>query len=205
MLQKDTFTPDECTLRVNLWHSVMIHDRGTSVLLGRPVAIGEEHFNTSLPVLIPGVVSRHFVDSAPLNSIAADIVHSLYRPHIQSTEEVIKHSKRILIRMSNWRKSLPQEYTPYFHGTVGWPEDEKQMLRNELTTEKGLTFLKYNIQRLLLLRAIFNNDEMRYDVRIKALDDGKRVFQDNVLLLTSNSHQDISQRHYHACFPHSNP
>lgn len=185
MLQKGTFTPEECTLRVNLWHSVMIHDRGTSVLLGRPVAISEEHFNTASPVLVPGVVSRHFVDSAPLNSIAADIIHSLYRPHIQSTDEVIKHSKRILIRMSNWRKTLPHEYTPYFHGTVGWPEDEKQILRNELTTEKGLTFLKYNIQRLLLLRVIFNNDEMRYDVRIKALDDAIKTSHNVIIMHAS--------------------
>jgi len=174
-LQKDTFTPEECTLRINLWHSVMIHDRGTSVLLGRPVAIGEDNFNTPQPDLVPGVVSRHFVDSVPLNSIAADIVNSLYRPDVQSPDNVIREAKRILISMSTWRKKLPQEYAPYFHGTVGWPEDEKQRLRNELTTEKGLTFLKYTIQRLLLLRAIFNNNEIRYDVRIKALDDGKRL------------------------------
>ncbi|KAG8806209.1 hypothetical protein FRC17_005127, partial [Serendipita sp. 399] len=87
MMQKGTFTPEECTLRVNLWHSVMIHDRGTSVLLGRPYGVDEEFFNTSSPVEVPGSVSRHFVDSAPLNSVAADIIRSLYRPQTQSVQE----------------------------------------------------------------------------------------------------------------------
>lgn len=172
MLQTGTFTEEESTLRVNLWHAVMIHDRGTSVLLGRPVAIGEEYFNTSAPIYIQGVVSRHFVDSVPLNSIAADIIHSLYRAEVQPTEDVIVHSKRILVKMTHWRRTLPSDYSPFFDGTVGWPEESKQKMRNELTTEKGLTFLKYTIQRLLLLRAVFNNDEMRYDIRIKALQDG---------------------------------
>lgn len=172
MLQVGTFTEEESTLRVNLWHSVMIHDRGTSVLLGRPVAIGEEYFNTSAPLLKPGIVSRHFVDSVPLNSIAADIVQSLYRAEVLPTEEVVIHAKRILVKMTNWRRTLPADYHPFFEGTAGWPEERKHMLRSELTTEKGLTFLKYTIQRLLLLRAVFTNDEMQYDVRIKALQDG---------------------------------
>jgi hypothetical protein len=153
----------------------MIHDRGTSVLLGRPVSIGEESFNTSTPQLKPGVVSRHFVDSVPLNSIAADIIHSLYRPELQAPEDIIAHSRRILIRMTHWRKTLPSEYVPFFEGTVGWPEEKRLEMRKELTTEKGLTFLKYTIQRLLLLRAVFTNDEMRAPIRIKALQDGTTI------------------------------
>lgn len=182
MMQKDTFTPEECTLRVNLWHSVMIHDRGTSVLLGRPVAIAEEYFNTSHPIEVPGIVSRHFVDSAPLNTVAADIIHSLYRPDIQSTDEVIHHSRRILIKMTMWRKTLPSDYHPLFLGTVRWSEEDKQKFRKEMTTEKGLTFLKYSIQRLLLLRAVFTNDEMKYDFKIKALEDAIRTSH-NVIIM----------------------
>ncbi|CAG8679249.1 3058_t:CDS:2, partial [Acaulospora colombiana] len=146
MMQKDTFTPEE-------------------------LAIGEEYFNTSYPIEVTGMVSRHFVDSAPLNSVAADIIRSLYRPDIQSTEEVIHHSRRILINMTNWRKTLPSDYHPLFLGTVRWNEEDKKKFRKEMTTEKGLTFLKYSIQRLLLLRAVFTNDEMTYDFKIKALED----------------------------------
>lgn len=171
-MQQETFTPEECTLRINLWTSVMIHDRGTSVLLGRPCAIGEDDFNTSWPTLVPGVVSRHFVDSAPLNRIAADIIKSLYRPSVQSTDEIIGEARRILISMADFRTTLPSEYDPYFLGTVGWSESHKESLRKELITEKGLTFLKYTIQRMLLLRAVFTNDGMSIGVRIKALHDG---------------------------------
>lgn len=175
-MQQGTFTPEECTLRINLWCSVMIHDRGTSVLLGRPCAIGEDDFNTSWPTLVPGVVSRHFVDSAPLNRIAADIIKSLYRPSVQSTDIIIREARRILISMADFRATLPSDYDPYFLGTRGWTEGHKESLRKELTTEKGLTFLKYTIQRLLLLRAVFTNDEMLIDVRIKALHDGTFSF-----------------------------
>ncbi|KAG8771417.1 hypothetical protein FRC15_003424 [Serendipita sp. 397] len=181
-VQKGTFTTEECTLRVNLWHSVMIHDRGTSVLLGRPYGVDEEFFNTSSPVEIPGSVSRHFVDSAPLNSVAADIIRSLYRPQTQSVQEVINHAKRILIKMAQFRRTLPKDYWPYFQGTVGWGEEEKKLLRRELTTEKGLTFLKYNIQRLLLLRAMFNNDGMTYDYRIKALEDALKTSHNIIIM-----------------------
>ncbi|CCA71448.1 hypothetical protein PIIN_05387 [Serendipita indica DSM 11827] len=183
--QRGVFTPEECTLRVNLWHSVMIHDRGTSVLLGRPAAISEDEFNTSHPVEVPGVVSRHFVDSAPLNTIAADIISSLYRPDIQSSSEVTDHARRILKSFASFRKTLPKEYWPYFQGTQGWSEAAKKELRDELTTEKGLTFLKYNIQRLLLLRTLFNNNGARYDLRTKALVDAIKTSHNIVIMHAS--------------------
>jgi len=48
-VQKCTFTEEESQLRLLLWGIVMVHDRGTSILLGRPLAIAPFDSNTPHP------------------------------------------------------------------------------------------------------------------------------------------------------------
>ncbi|KAI5987176.1 fungal-specific transcription factor domain-containing protein [Pisolithus marmoratus] len=47
--QGHTFTDEEAQLRIRLWGIVMVHDRGTSILLGRPLAISPSDSNTPHP------------------------------------------------------------------------------------------------------------------------------------------------------------
>ena len=170
--QGSTFSPEESELRINLWWIVMIHDRGTSVLLGRPLAIAQEDFDTPPPTT-SATVSEHFVDSKKLTDVQADIINSLYRPAPQSTEEFTHHARRILLSMTAFSKGLPRGYAPYFEGTHEWSEERKAGLSSELTMDIGLTYLKYGIARLLLLRAMFTNRDIVDWVKFKALDDGE--------------------------------
>ena len=170
--QGSTFSPEECELRINLWWIIMIHDRGTSVLLGRPLAIAQEDFDTPAPTTST-TVSEHFVDSKVLTDVQADIINSLYRPAPQSTEEFMHHARRILLSMTSFAKGLPLGYAPYFDGTQDWSEERKSRLARELTMDIGLSYLKYGIARLLLLRAMFTNKDIVDWVKFKALDDGE--------------------------------
>lgn len=75
--------------------------------------------------------------------------------------------------MTSFAKGLPPGYTPYFDGTQDWAEERKSKLSRELTMDIGLTYLKYGIARLLLLRAMFTNKDIVDWVKFKALDDGE--------------------------------
>ena len=62
-------------LRITLWWIIMTH----SVLLGRPLAIAQDDFDTPPPVAST-TISAHFVDSRVLTDVQADIINSLYQP-----------------------------------------------------------------------------------------------------------------------------
>jgi hypothetical protein len=176
--QANTFTPEECQLRMRLWWIVMIHDRGTSVLLGRPLAIAAAEFNTPAPTKgHPHAFSEHFEFSVPLVRIQGDIIDALYRPGRQSGDQILRHATRIERTFAGFRASLPQAYQHLFAGTESWTMDERsQLVLQEVTADRGLTMLKYGIARILLLRALFNARELDQDTRSKALEDGKNIY-----------------------------
>lgn len=166
------FTPEQCQLRINLWAIVMIHDRGTSILLGRPLGIAPEDFNTPAPRKEHSTqFSEHFEFSTPVAHIQADIINSLYRPKNQSSREIIGHAKRIIKSMVDFRETLPESYRWYFNGAEDWPLDQRCKLVEEITEDQGLTLLKLGISRILLLRALFNCKLLNYNDRHKALVD----------------------------------
>lgn len=87
------FTQKESALRIRLWGIVLIHDRATSSLLGRPLAIAPNDTNSPRPSCNHAAgdsgfggdgfaqFSPHFQHSHDLASIQADIVISLYSPN----------------------------------------------------------------------------------------------------------------------------
>ncbi|KAG6873227.1 hypothetical protein C0995_001245 [Termitomyces sp. Mi166 len=171
------FTHEESQLRIRLWSIVLVHDRGTSILLGRPLAISPNDSNTPHPARPknwrgPCDFSEHFEHSMPLSDIQADIINSLYAPKKKQSADVIMcDATRIVNRMSEFRKGLPEKYSYYFSGTDDWPMDRRSQLVKEITEDEGLTLLKIGIARILLLRALFNSKELTYIQRHKALVD----------------------------------
>ncbi|KAJ4479962.1 hypothetical protein J3R30DRAFT_3669740 [Lentinula aciculospora] len=181
-----TFTPLECTLRIRLWSIVLVHDRGTSILLGRPLAIAPSDSNTPRPLNRSGDtvfagpnvkqpmndhISEHFVLSAPIADIQADIIISLYSPTRQSGETLLRNANRIIKSINLFRRSLPSAYKNYFTGTAAWSISERHSLLAGLDESTGLTLLKLAISRILLLRALFSSKELGYTERKKALVD----------------------------------
>ncbi|KAJ4487417.1 hypothetical protein C8R41DRAFT_920948 [Lentinula lateritia] len=184
-----TFTPQECTLRIWLWSIVLVHDRGTSILLGRPLAIAPSDSNTPRPsnrsgetiytvagsnVKQPTVndhISEHFLLSAPIAEIQADIIISLYSPTRQSSETLLRNASRIIKSIDLFRRSLPPKYMDYFTGTAAWPISKRHFLLDSLDESTGLTLLKLAISRILLLRALFSSKELEYTERKRALVD----------------------------------
>ncbi|KAF5392188.1 hypothetical protein D9757_001375 [Collybiopsis confluens] len=185
-----TFTSLECILRIRLWSIVLVHDRGTSILLGRPLAIAPSDSNTPRPpnprpndpvfsapagstVKPPTMndleVSEHFLLSAPIAEIQADIIISLYSPTRQSGETLVRNASRIIRSINLFRRSLPLSYEPYFTGTANWSISARHNLLANLSESMGLTLLKLAISRILLLRALFNSKELGYTERKKAL------------------------------------
>ncbi|KAF9007651.1 hypothetical protein BDQ17DRAFT_1351073 [Cyathus striatus] len=140
------FTEEECQLRIRLWGIVLIHDRGTSILLGRPLAIAPTHLED---------FSEHFEHSHPIAEIQADIINSLYAPKRQVGDTIMRNATRIIKSMLEFRRGLPERFRYYFGGT----------------NEDGLTLLKLGISRILMLRALFSSKELSYEQRHKALID----------------------------------
>ncbi|KAG1843956.1 fungal-specific transcription factor domain-containing protein [Suillus subalutaceus] len=173
--QPNTFTDEECQLRIRLWGTVMVHDRGTSILLGRPLAIAPYDSNTPRPTHgLKGQnadFSEHFLLSHPIAEIQADIINSLYAPSRQSADTIMRHATRIIKSMLEFRRQLPDSYKWYFGGTEDWPLERRQKLVQGITEDQGLTLLKFGIARILLLRALFSLKELDYNHRSKALVD----------------------------------
>ncbi|KAJ7573922.1 fungal-specific transcription factor domain-containing protein [Mycena floridula] len=168
------FTEDECQLRIRLWGIVLVHDRGTSILLGRPLAISPSDANTprpSRPKSGRSEFSEHFELSHPVAEIQADIINSLYSPSRQSGDTIMRNATRIIKSMLEFRTGLPEKYRDYFGGTDDWTLEQKSKLVQDITEDEGLTLLKIGISRILLLRALFSLKELSYTERRKALVD----------------------------------
>lgn len=162
----------------------MVHDRGTSILLGRPLGISPSDSNTprpsrplkaskSYPSLNEDDFSEHFLLSHPIAEIQADIINSLYTPKRQSGDTIMRNATRIIKSMLEFRKNLPESYKYYFNGTEDWTLERKSTLVQGITADQGLTLLKIGIARILLLRALFSSKELSYAQRLKALVDGQ--------------------------------
>lgn len=175
--QNNIFTEEEAQLRIRLWGIVMVHDRGTSILLGRPLAIAPSDSNTPHPSRPltgqPLDFSEHFLLSHPVAEIQADIINSLYAPSNKSPDAVMRHATRIIKSLTEFRRQLPESYKYYFGGTDDWPIEKRQELVRSITENQGLTLLKIGIARILLLRALFSLKELDYTHRSRALVDGK--------------------------------
>ncbi|EAU85461.2 hypothetical protein CC1G_06362 [Coprinopsis cinerea okayama7 len=173
--EQNVFTEEECQLRIRLWGIVLIHDRGTSILLGRPLAISPSDTNTPRPTRPLKArltdFSEHFDLSHPVAEIQADIINSLYTPNKQAPDTIMRNATRIIKSMSEFRRSLPERYRYYFSGTEEWPVDDRIQLVQKITEDEGLTLLKIGIARILLLRALFSSKELSYVHRRKALVD----------------------------------
>ncbi|KAF8515390.1 fungal-specific transcription factor domain-containing protein [Hysterangium stoloniferum] len=171
-VQRKTFTPEERELRVRLWAIAMVHDRGTSLLLGRPLAIAPAYSNTPHPKQSTSSdFSEHFAYSSPIADIQGDIVVSLYGPNKQTPDAIWKHATRIIKSINDFQLSLPPHYQRYFSGTGHWSDEERRQLVADITESQGLTMLKIGIARILLLRALFSAKELSFERRSKALDD----------------------------------
>lgn len=153
---------------------MLLHDRGTSILLGRPLAIAPSDSNTPQPSRSKSVqASEHFVLSAPVAEIQADIINSLYAPTRQTGDAIIRHATRIKKSMAEFRRQLPDNYRWFFSGTESWDDERRTKLVQDITEDQGLTLLKIGITRILLLRALFSSKELDYRHRFGALNDGE--------------------------------
>lgn len=174
--QSQVFSEAECQLRICLWSIVLLHDRGTSILLGRPLAIAPSDSNTPQPSRSKSVqASEHFVLSAPVAEIQADIINSLYAPTRQTGDAIIRHATRIKKSMAEFRRQLPDNYRWFFSGTESWDDERRTKLVQDITEDQGLTLLKIGITRILLLRALFSSKELDYRHRFGALNDAIRT------------------------------
>ena len=185
------FTEEEAQQRIRLWACVLVHDRGTSILLGRPLAISTSDSNTPHPLrrLNKGMVdfSEHFELSQPVVDIQADIINSLYAPTRQAGDTIMRNATRIIKSMTEFRRSLPSEYHYYFTGTQSWPFEERVKLVEDITEDRGLTLLKIGIARILMLRALFSSKELTYSQKHKALIDGKVLYSSFRIFLNPSS------------------
>ncbi|KAK6984575.1 Zn(2)-C6 fungal-type domain-containing protein [Favolaschia claudopus] len=161
------FGEEECILRTNLWVIVLIHDRATSLVLGRPLNIVVSDFSTPRPSQSNSHsdFSKHFELSHVIAEIEADIINSLHSPTHQPSEALIsealmRNAKRIFQKLSKLRGSL----------------------RSMDDTDEGLRLLKIEVAQLHLLRALFCSPKLNYWCRHKALVDAI-VTSHNVIML----------------------
>ncbi|KAK6966899.1 hypothetical protein R3P38DRAFT_2381929, partial [Favolaschia claudopus] len=158
------FGEEECILRTNLWAIVLIHDRATSLVLGRPLSIVASDFSTPRPSQSHSDFSKHFELSHVIAEIEADIINSLHSPTHQPSEALMRNAKRIFQKLSKLRGSH-LEYDPM-----------------DDTEDEGLCLLKIEVAQLHLLRALFCSPKLNYWCRHKALIDAI-VTSHNVIML----------------------
>ncbi|PPQ65266.1 hypothetical protein CVT26_000225 [Gymnopilus dilepis] len=186
--EQHIFTEEESQLRIRLWAIVLVHDRGTSILLGRPLAISPSDSNTPQPTRVKNKMfvemSEHFELSQPVADIQADIINSLYAPTRQAGDTIMRNATRIIKSMVAFRSNLPEKYQYYFTGTGDWPLDKRQQLVQDITEDLGLTLLKIGIARILMLRALFISKELSYDQKHKALTDAI-ITSHNIIIVHS--------------------
>ncbi|KAH8980297.1 hypothetical protein EDB86DRAFT_3248061 [Lactarius hatsudake] len=82
-------------------------------------------------------LSRHFLLSHPIAEIQADIFDSLYSPHGQSGDAIMRHATRIVKSMVEFRRHLPEKCKRYFGGTADWSLEEKAKLVQGITEDEG--------------------------------------------------------------------
>lgn len=171
------FTEEMSQLRIRLWGIVIVHDRGTSILLGRPLGIAPYDSSTSLPTRSKSRLisdcSEHFVLSHPVSEIQADIINSLYTPTSQSLDTIIRQASRITRIMVEFKSQLPEKYQRIFLGSEHLPIDQQSKLIENISADEGLTLLKIQISRILLLRNLFSSDHLAIEQKHKCLSDGK--------------------------------
>ncbi|KZV62773.1 hypothetical protein PENSPDRAFT_657862, partial [Peniophora sp. CONT] len=168
---QNVFNEEECQLRIRLWGIILVHDRGTSILLGRPLAIAPSDSSTPQPTMSRRDFSEHFLYSPPIAGIQADIIQSLYSPQTVTSDQIQRHATRIVKGLVAFRTSLPERYQYYFSNTKDWSLERRYALVQEITADEGLTLLKIGITRIMLLRAVFSNQELPIHNRRKALMD----------------------------------
>lgn len=169
---KYTFTMAECRARVRLWGIVLIHDRGTSVIFGRPLGIHPDETNTPMPAPYPDpareIASTHFYLSHAVANIQKEIILKLYAPKSppRSAPELIACAKAILDQMET---ILPPAFRPYIEGSEGWDMERRRALVQGITTDIGLTLLKWAIAKIFLLRALVASSAIQYKDKVRAL------------------------------------
>ncbi|KAL1728187.1 fungal-specific transcription factor domain-containing protein [Schizophyllum commune] len=169
---KYTFTIAECRARVRLWGIVLIHDRGTSVIFGRPLGIHPDETNTPMPVPYPDpareIASSHFYLSHAVADIQKEIILKLYAPKTppRSAPELIGNAKAILDKMET---ILPPSFRDYMGGTENWPVERRRDLVKSISTDIGLTLLKWAIAKIFLLRALVASSTTGYKDKVRAL------------------------------------
>ncbi|KAH8977056.1 hypothetical protein EDB86DRAFT_3250411 [Lactarius hatsudake] len=82
-------------------------------------------------------LSRHFLLSHPIAEIQTDIIDSLYSPHGQSGDAIMRHATRIVKSMVEFRHHLPEKCKRYFGGTADWSLEEKAKLVQGITEDEG--------------------------------------------------------------------
>lgn len=200
------FTEEESQLRIRLWAIILIHDRGTSILLGRPLAISPSDSNTPHPSRPKNVrfaeFSEHFELSLPVADFQADIVNSLYAPTRQAGDTIMRNATRIIKSMVEFRRRMPERYKYYFDGTDDWPVEKRTKLVQDISEDEGLTLLKIGIARILMLRALFSSKELSYPQKHKALVDGMDyLYLLQIYLFTSFLSYHSSTQCYHRTQP----
>ncbi|KAF8311076.1 hypothetical protein DL93DRAFT_2061475, partial [Clavulina sp. PMI_390] len=177
--QDGTFTFKERQLRSQLWYICLVHDRGTSIMFGRPLAVQSADYKTPFPhraVVTGGDVKRQFFSedfdlSNGLCEIQGEIVCSLLRPGKLSGEQVIVHAINIERLLEDWRQSMPASYKRWVGASSLFREGEQDELLADVTVDGGLVMLKYLILRMWLLRTIFMNTLVKTNIRFNALRD----------------------------------
>ncbi|RDB14508.1 hypothetical protein Hypma_016613 [Hypsizygus marmoreus] len=170
------FSPEECRLRIRLWSIVLVLDRGTSLLLGRPCTISSG-FDTPPPSTI---VSKTFTPSPHFlaSHVAADIhahVISMYAFDLKDWKTIAEWSALVLQEIDDFHQSLPRTYSDYFSSVF-------QDFSATITEAEILTLLKISFSRMLLARVVFLSEWIPYEIRQSALEDAMMTAHNSIVL-----------------------
>ena len=158
--QAGTFTFEERQLRAQLWYICLVHDRGTSIMFGRPLAVQQADYKIPFPTRCfpsPGgteplsFFSEDFDLSKGLMDIQGEIVNLLLRPGKLTGEQLILHAVEIERLLEDWRQSMPLYYKRWFGASSMFrtspTADGSDELLADVTVDGGLVMLKYTILR----------------------------------------------------------
>jgi hypothetical protein len=171
----DDLTPserDERDLRICLWSTVILLDRSTSLLFGRPlvIATGNVDIRQISMRRETALCSPNFLPSILIAGIQADIVEAFYSwdTGVQSAEQILTNTSRILQSIGTVTEQLPTIRRCL--NPVSSAVDQE--LLQQVPCSEAILFLQSEICRVLLLRLIVVSEKAPRVYQERALENG---------------------------------
>ncbi|KAI0649607.1 fungal-specific transcription factor domain-containing protein [Trametes meyenii] len=167
---QNVFSEAECELRVRLWHTTLIYDRTTSLLLGIPLSVSPWFSNVPLPTNHgTSSISEHFMRCCAIAELRADLISSLCIAIHPTPDVLAKKAVKLIENMKTFCLGLPERFAWYISRTEAWSMENRVQLVRYMPVDDGLSLLDAGVTKLAIMRLLFCSENLQYSLQHCAL------------------------------------